>query len=976
MTFLPIVEREMRVAARGHGAYAKRLRIALLATGVFAFFFTTSEFSPSTSFGKNLFWVLAGLCMIYCLLAGRLMTADCLSREKREGTLGLLFLTDLKGYDVVLGKLAATSMDGFYGLLAVFPLLAVPMLDGGMTDGELWRMALALMNTFLFSLAVGLFASAATREMQAAMGLNLGLMFVLVGLMPIAFGVIYQGILAHLGVLRPMTAPLALLFASPIATFFGCADAAYKAAPGAYWGSAGITFCWTLLFVLWACRLAPRSWQEKPIVRRATAGAKKREWRRHSWREGRPAAARAFRRQTLAVNAYCWLAGRPYLKASYVWVAVGFMGVWWVVITRGVGGVADFTNASIAILLNGLLKLWIATEAGRQLAEDKRSGAFELLLSTPLTAHDILRGQWLALRRQFLRPVLAAAALELVLMVSVRQMRAQEEREACCFWLAGILMLLADTLTAGWVGMSAALTEKNHDRATAKTAAYVLSLPWILFGIMSVITSIWRILVLRVAAEPDWPYYLAWWFGLGIALDALLLSTAKRRLENSFRQIALDSAAKKPRMIRLWAWLKGISKRKPMTRAQRRRLGLAAATVAAALAAVVISMFRAWHVPLPKPVAISISQSNNPVRVVAIMQQGFLIILPDGSLWRWIHAPRDQTAPASPPQKVDAGQWAQASAFNTNWIAVRSDGTLWGRAGITQDFKQIGLDHDWAEVQAGVNFCVARKKVGTLWAWGDNSQRQLGNGAESAPITEPAQVGRNRDWTAINAGIFSPYTLALRADGTLWIWGTIPYTPSTGGTEAVSYGFPKQVCQENDWIGFNDNGSVRNRAGESWHFSQMRGLPSPDASAAATGHLLYAAAVPPVIGPCYTTHWIEAAYAKQPDGTLWAAPRNFATVGAPMGPLFRCGHRSDWVSVWGNYETMIGLTADGTLWTWGLDSGQNRHEDLHDRWSFLKSRVAEVASGKGRRRNLDDEWGRYQPQKEPRPLMRIVVTKK
>ena len=29
-------------------------------------------------------------------------TADSLSAEKREGTLGLLFLTDLRGYDVVL----------------------------------------------------------------------------------------------------------------------------------------------------------------------------------------------------------------------------------------------------------------------------------------------------------------------------------------------------------------------------------------------------------------------------------------------------------------------------------------------------------------------------------------------------------------------------------------------------------------------------------------------------------------------------------------------------------------------------------------------------------------------------------------------------------------------------------------------------------------------------------------------------------
>jgi ABC-type multidrug transport system permease subunit len=108
--------------------------------------------------------------MLYCLAAGRLMTADCLSREKREGTLGLLFLTDLKGYDVVLGKLAATSLDGFYGLLAVFPLAGHSAADGGMTNGELWRMVLVLVNTFLFSLAIGLFVSAVNRDEQKAMG--------------------------------------------------------------------------------------------------------------------------------------------------------------------------------------------------------------------------------------------------------------------------------------------------------------------------------------------------------------------------------------------------------------------------------------------------------------------------------------------------------------------------------------------------------------------------------------------------------------------------------------------------------------------------------------------------------------------------------------------------------------------------------------------------------------------------------------
>src|SRR5262249_40853198 len=112
------------------------------------------------------------LALLYCLAAGRRSTADCLSEEKREGTLGLLFLTSLKGHDVILGKLAATSLNSFFCLLAIFPVLAVPLLMGGITNGEFWRMVLVLVNPFLFSLAVGIFSSTLSQNSRRAMGAN------------------------------------------------------------------------------------------------------------------------------------------------------------------------------------------------------------------------------------------------------------------------------------------------------------------------------------------------------------------------------------------------------------------------------------------------------------------------------------------------------------------------------------------------------------------------------------------------------------------------------------------------------------------------------------------------------------------------------------------------------------------------------------------------------------------------------------
>ena len=173
MTFLPIVERELRVAARRHSTFWVRLVLALAAIGIGFFLYLAHAQMPAPTLGKEIFGGLGALALAYCLASGRRSTADCLSEEKREGTLGLLFLTDLKGYDVVLGKLAATSVSAFYGLLAVLPVMAIPLLMGGVTNGEFWRTVVVLVNTFLFSLTIGVFASVLSRDARQAMGLNL-----------------------------------------------------------------------------------------------------------------------------------------------------------------------------------------------------------------------------------------------------------------------------------------------------------------------------------------------------------------------------------------------------------------------------------------------------------------------------------------------------------------------------------------------------------------------------------------------------------------------------------------------------------------------------------------------------------------------------------------------------------------------------------------------------------------------------------
>ena len=139
MTFLPIVARELRVASRKRSTYWLRIGAAVAILVLGSWFFLMMKTEAPSQVAKQLFGILTGTAVLYGLLSGVRETADCLSIEKREGTLGLLFLTDLKGYDVVLGKFAASSLNAFYGVFAVLPMLAIPLLMGGITLGEFSR---------------------------------------------------------------------------------------------------------------------------------------------------------------------------------------------------------------------------------------------------------------------------------------------------------------------------------------------------------------------------------------------------------------------------------------------------------------------------------------------------------------------------------------------------------------------------------------------------------------------------------------------------------------------------------------------------------------------------------------------------------------------------------------------------------------------------------------------------------------------
>src|SRR4051812_31071412 len=129
MPFLPVAAREVREASRQSRTYIWRWATAAVALAFMAFITWVSRYSNSQ--GHDLFVAISTVAYVYCLFAGVVRTADTISEEKRDNTLGLLFLTDLKGWDIIFGKLLSSSVNCFSGLLALVPMLAIPMMMGG-----------------------------------------------------------------------------------------------------------------------------------------------------------------------------------------------------------------------------------------------------------------------------------------------------------------------------------------------------------------------------------------------------------------------------------------------------------------------------------------------------------------------------------------------------------------------------------------------------------------------------------------------------------------------------------------------------------------------------------------------------------------------------------------------------------------------------------------------------------------------------
>jgi alpha-tubulin suppressor-like RCC1 family protein len=197
----------------------------------------------------------------------------------------------------------------------------------------------------------------------------------------------------------------------------------------------------------------------------------------------------------------------------------------------------------------------------------------------------------------------------------------------------------------------------------------------------------------------------------------------------------------------------------------------------------------------------------------------------NGTMWSWGDNSLGQlglgdTNDRNSPARIETfSGWANVSSGSdsSHAIALRTDGTLWswgynaygqlglGDANNRNTPSQIGTDSNWSKIAEGGFSSYALKTNPAnpsggeiLWAWGDNSYGQLGDGSKTQRTT-PKQVGTASDWFTIASGRFS--VIALKTNQTIWSWGLNVYGDlglgdKGWGMERIT---PTQIGTESDW---------------------------------------------------------------------------------------------------------------------------------------------------------------------------------
>jgi len=330
----------------------------------------------------------------------------------------------------------------------------------------------------------------------------------------------------------------------------------------------------------------------------------------------------------------------------------------------------------------------------------------------------------------------------------------------------------------------------------------------------------------------------------------------------------------------------------------------------------------------------------------------------DGTVWTWGENLYGQLGDdtidicKNEPVQVKGIEGVKAiAAGERHTVALKEDGTVWswgnnvfGQLGHTdfvvrnnQPMMVVDLK-DVKAIAAGEWHTVALKEDGSIWAWGDNEDGQLGDGRVIA-TNKPVQAIDIEEVVAIASG--NCFTVALKQDGTVWTWGLYFYYDPIENVDiamtstqpvckegiedvkAIAAGSDHVVALKEDgtvWTwGRNDYGQLGNGTKVNYNEPvQVTGIEDVKAIAAGTYN----------------------SFAIKEDGTVWGWGSNFA---GQLGAIVIADSDTNnefkyerFMQVRGmekvkaiaaGYNYTIAFKKDGSLWVWGRNNLGNLGDD-------------------------------------------------
>ncbi|WP_281884410.1 immunoglobulin-like domain-containing protein [Paenibacillus sp. YYML68] len=310
-------------------------------------------------------------------------------------------------------------------------------------------------------------------------------------------------------------------------------------------------------------------------------------------------------------------------------------------------------------------------------------------------------------------------------------------------------------------------------------------------------------------------------------------------------------------------------------------------------------------------------------------------VVHNGSVWTW--------------GSNEYGQLGDSSALSTD-----ADRTIPGR---------LPDLHGIIDIASAEYHTIALKADGTVWGWGDNDLGQLGVDRNVTTYNAPVQVPNMTNVIAVSAG--DNYGLALKNDGTVWMWG---YVPGQGypdevpilvgsGMNAIDGGRTHALMRKKDgtlWsTGSNYQGELgRDSSGNSVTAVQVELPPGTSIASFSAGsyyslaldtngqvwgwgrsgqHIGMNTSGPATRTPILVTTFSsigavsveaggERSFITKSDGTVWAiGASDLGHDGYSSSSAVQVLHLSDTKQLASSYWHTLARTGDGSLWAWGLD---------------------------------------------------------